>query len=183
MEQQLSYENSEGEPSSKDTMLSSNYFEGLLKVLQNLSTERRRAVLSSIKEFGEISPSFIYEDCLSGTDLMVVMAALRLKCMWIDYESHENGGYTGTPPKNFQKFLELFSSAIYPIAKLLGLKTSLEDQFENRNTLEPVCVQEYCVRKLPNEYLSSDEDFMSKLVLATSVDDVKMLSNTIQLVS
>lgn len=148
-----------------------NYFWGFLRILENLSDQDLNVFRTLITDSNEIDAN-----TESGKILRIVMVAIRHNCMLFGYESHENGGYYDNDTKFLAKFSKFYDDVILQIANLLKINTSLGMPHEKF-----IDSSSYWVRELPNNYISSDPQFITKLLSAKNDSDIESLSKTITL--
>jgi hypothetical protein len=154
--------------------------EKVLEVLNVYTKEYISEVRSNIPPPGQIKHDALYGNdtvMITGDDLLVIHVAISQHCMYFGYESHEHGGYHEKYSKMLEKFSIYFDEVIRPIANILGLNTALGGFIEKKINEEKF----YYVRTLPNNYTSSNQKFIEKLLSAVDAKDISKLAETITL--
>ena len=162
--------------------------EKVLEVLNVYTKEYISEVRSNIPPPGQIKHGVLYGNdtvmitgddtvMITGDDLLVIHVAISQHCMYFGYESHEHGGYHEKYSKMLEKFSIYFDEVIRPIANILGLNTALGGFIEKKINEE----KSYYVRTLPNNYTSSNQKFIEKLLSAVDAKDISKLAETITL--
>lgn len=129
-------------------------------------------IRKNIPSPGEIKHGMKYcDDNICGDDLLVIYVAISLHCM----HNHPAQNYPNDYPERLY-FNDYFDIVIEPIANLLGLNIDL-----GKPSYKYIDGRFYYVRELPNNYMSSDQKFIEKLLSAVSGEDISELAKTITL--